>query len=91
MATTSDSRPKPGAPSRPDSETTPKASQANADPGHTPVNQIQSQKLSRSDSAESRHARISEAAYHRASKRGFVPGGEWEDWFEAEREIDGLP
>jgi hypothetical protein len=39
--------------------------------------------------AKGRHHRISEAAYYRAQRRGFVPGGELDDWFEAEREIDG--
>ena len=42
----------------------------------------------RSD-AEERHRRISDAAYYRAQRRGFEPGREWDDWFEAEREIDG--
>jgi hypothetical protein len=35
-----------------------------------------------------RHARISEAAYRRAERRGFAPGGEWDDWLAAEREIN---
>ena len=37
----------------------------------------------------SRDARISEAAYYRAERRGFAEGGEIEDWLSAEREIDG--
>jgi hypothetical protein len=37
---------------------------------------------------EERHRRISELAYRRAQQRGFSPGGEEEDWLEAEREVD---
>ncbi len=38
--------------------------------------------------SESREQRIAEAAYWRAERRGFAPGGELEDWLSAEREID---
>jgi hypothetical protein len=31
---------------------------------------------------------IATAAYYRAERRGFAPGGEVEDWLAAEREID---
>jgi hypothetical protein len=37
---------------------------------------------------EIRHM-IAEAAYLRAAHRGFAPGGETDDWLEAEREILG--
>jgi hypothetical protein len=30
---------------------------------------------------------IAEAAYYKAERRGFAPGGEVEDWLEAEREL----
>lgn len=33
---------------------------------------------------------IAEAAYFRAERRGFAPGGEAEDWLAAETEIDIL-
>jgi Protein of unknown function (DUF2934) len=36
-----------------------------------------------------REARIAEAAYWRAERRGFIAGHELDDWLEAEREIDG--
>jgi hypothetical protein len=36
----------------------------------------------------SREARIAEAAYWRAERRGFAPGHELDDWLEAERSID---
>ncbi len=41
-------------------------------------------------SQEERQRWIATAAYHRAEKRGFVPGYEAQDWFEAEAEIDAL-
>ena len=33
------------------------------------------------------YAMIAEAAYYRAEKRGFAPGDDFSDWFEAEREL----
>lgn len=39
-------------------------------------------------SAARRRAHIEEAAYYRAERRGFAPGGEELDWLEAEAEID---
>ena len=41
--------------------------------------------------AKDAHARIAEAAYYAAERRGFAPGSELEDWFAAEREFDGRP
>lgn len=38
---------------------------------------------------QARDTLIREAAYFRAGRRGFAPGQELEDWFEAEREVDG--
>ena len=38
--------------------------------------------------AEARHHRISVAAYYRAERRGFAPGGEEQDWLEAETDIE---
>lgn len=35
-----------------------------------------------------RLAMVARAAYFRAEKRGFAPGGEWQDWMEAEIEVD---
>lgn len=37
---------------------------------------------------EGREARIRLRAYLKAQQRGFAPGGEVDDWIEAEREID---
>ncbi len=39
---------------------------------------------------EVRYRMISEAAYLRAERRGFMPGGEVEDWLAAEEEVDRL-
>ncbi|MFA5081689.1 MAG: DUF2934 domain-containing protein [Hydrogenophilaceae bacterium] len=41
-------------------------------------------------SYEERQNWIATAAYHRAEKRGFVPGYEAQDWLDAEAEIDAL-
>ncbi len=38
--------------------------------------------------AEERHQLIAKAAYLRASRRGFTPGSELDDWIAAEAEID---
>jgi Protein of unknown function (DUF2934) len=38
--------------------------------------------------AAERHRRICELAFRRAEQRGFAPGGEVEDWLDAEREVD---
>ena len=35
-----------------------------------------------------RESMIAEAAYYRSERRSFAPGGEFDDWLEAEREID---
>lgn len=40
-----------------------------------------------SPSAAQVQARIAEAAYYRAERRGFAPGGEIEDWLAAEAEV----
>lgn len=40
------------------------------------------------DQGGDRRQRISERAYYRAEQRGFSPGGEDGDWFDAEKEID---
>lgn len=41
-------------------------------------------------SEEARRAMIAQAAYLRAERRGFAPGGEVEDWMAAEAEVDAL-
>jgi hypothetical protein len=40
--------------------------------------------------AADRRQMIAEAAYLRAERRGFAPGGELEDWLAAEAEVDAL-
>lgn len=41
-------------------------------------------------SEDARRAMIAQAAYLRAERRGFAPGGEIEDWMAAEAEVDAL-
>lgn len=41
--------------------------------------------------SETRAARIAEAAYWRAERRGFIPGHELDDWLSAEQEVDEQP
>lgn len=38
-----------------------------------------------------RNARIAEIAYFKAEQRGFAPGHELDDWYEAEQEINISP
>jgi len=42
-----------------------------------------------SETDSDRQRRIEEAAYYKAQSRGFQPGFEQQDWFEAERELTG--
>ena len=46
-------------------------------------------KPSGTDNAAERRQKIAEAAYYKAERRGFSPGRDELDWFEAEKEIDG--
>ena len=39
---------------------------------------------------EERSRMVAEAAYFRAERRGFAPGGELDDWIRAEAEIDRM-
>jgi Protein of unknown function (DUF2934) len=41
-------------------------------------------------SPEERWKMIAITAYHKAENRGFEPGGELQDWVEAEQEVDKL-
>ncbi len=41
-------------------------------------------------SAEERQLLVEQIAYARAEMRGFAPGEEWRDWFEAEAEVKRL-
>jgi hypothetical protein len=44
--------------------------------------------LARAQAARRRHECIAAVAYQRAERRGFVPGGELDDWLTAEQEFD---
>ena len=37
--------------------------------------------------AQKREMLLEQSAYFRAEKRGFAPGNDWQDWFEAEQEL----
>lgn len=41
--------------------------------------------------SDAQRAMIAELAYFRAERRGFAPGGELQDWLEAEAEVRGRP
>ena len=41
-------------------------------------------------SAEERHGMIAIQAYYKAEAQGFAPGGDWDHWLEAEREVDAV-
>jgi hypothetical protein len=56
-------------------------------PPSAPTPPAREPQTARSD-AESRHHRVSVAAYYRAERRGFAPGGEEQDWLEAEKDLD---
>jgi hypothetical protein len=46
--------------------------------------------VTRSVSAEQRHAMIAESAYLRAEARGFEGGDPVQDWLDSERDVDAL-
>jgi hypothetical protein len=54
-----------------------------------PINMTSIEPLQASeDVTQARHQAIQEAAYWRASERGFAAGGEMDDWLGAEANID---
>ncbi|MEQ1802654.1 MAG: DUF2934 domain-containing protein [Gammaproteobacteria bacterium] len=63
---------------------TKQAARATAAPSRT------AESRSRAYSGEDRYRMIAEAAYFRAERRGFVSGGELQDWLDAELEVDDL-
>ena len=44
--------------------------------------------VARAQAARRRYECIAAAAYQRAERRGFAPGGELDDWLAAEQEFD---
>ena len=52
-----------------------------------PVLLVKAKKDSPLISNQDYHEMIAEAAYYKAEQRGFIPGFEKEDWFEAENDI----
>jgi hypothetical protein len=74
--------------SAPDTDSQPADDEAGASQAN--VNRIESHTLIQTDSDDVRQTLIAEAAYHRAQQRGFAAGQDWQDWFNAEREVDIL-
>jgi hypothetical protein len=58
------------------------------DSGSTEVTAARLERREIPSFSTSREARIAEAAYWRAERRGFTAGQELDDWLAAEREID---
>lgn len=52
-----------------------------------PVIGIESSPESFTEPTEHKYSQIAERAYYKAEARGFEPGHEIEDWFEAEDEL----
>lgn len=60
-----------------------------AEPGI--ISEIASQTaMDRAVDPETKQLMIAEAAYYCAEKRGFAPGGELQDWLEAEARMEAL-
>jgi len=59
--------------------------------GQTKTGDQSQQANQASDAAAIRREQlISEAAYYKAEQRGFQPGNEMADWFEAESDVDRM-
>jgi hypothetical protein len=100
----SSSRPKKSTPDLPPVINLPDAEQQHADsmatdsraadgivdeaPGNVQITRSKLQQREIPSFSESREARIAEAAYWRAERRGFTPGNELDDWLHAEKEVD---
>jgi hypothetical protein len=55
-----------------------------------PVLSVKSNKTSLNKPDQDYHEMIAEAAYYIAEQRGFIPGFEDQDWYEAENEISPM-
>lgn len=82
-------RPRTG-PSRTKKTAAPRADKPSADQpsSNTEVTATQLERREIPSFSESREARIAEAAYWRAERRGFTAGQELDDWLAAEKEVD---
>ena len=68
----------------------PVAEQSSAnEPGRAEVTSAQLERREIPSFSIDREARIAEAAYWRAERRGFAAGQELDDWLAAEKEVDG--
>lgn len=75
-----------GAPSRDGTGGAPTVSPAGSDSASSNVDRGQVDRRTPGD----RRAKVAEAAYYRAERRGFASGNEDADWYDAEQEIDRL-
>jgi DUF2934 family protein len=66
----------------------PAAQQPAADVRSTEVTATQLERREIPSFSENREARIAEAAYWRAERRGFAAGQELDDWLAAEKQVD---
>jgi hypothetical protein len=66
----------------------PSAKQPASNAGDAEVTDTQLERREIPSFSESRAARIAEAAYWRAERRGFTAGQELDDWLAAEKEVD---
>lgn len=63
------------------------AARARAAGKPTPVRGAGDDKLTALDAEDKRRNRIAKLAYEMAEARGFTPGGEVDDWLQAERRL----
>lgn len=70
-------------------KSTPPAAGGNETTGGTEVTAARLERREIPSFSISREARIAEAAYWRAERRGFAAGQELDDWLAAEKEVDG--
>jgi DUF2934 family protein len=66
----------------------PAAQQSATDARSTEVTATQLERREIPSFSENREARIAEAAYWRAERRGFAAGQELDDWLAAEKQVD---
>ena len=69
-------------------ETLPARDRMQGAPATAAANRATGSSASSDEGADDRRRRVAEHAYYKAERRGFAPGGDQSDWFEAENEID---
>ena len=77
-------------PTQPPEEKTPSTTTPRAKAPRAPRKKAVKTPTNVAVSEDVRRGMIAEAAYLRAERRGFAPGGEHDDWVAAEAEVDAL-